>query len=59
MLGGKENKGKGCILKGMKSDITEFNPKSPAGGSVNDGAVRSSTPKVGKGKGSTKGKMGY
>ncbi len=48
MLGSKENKGKGCILKGMKSDMTKFNPKGPKGGSVNDSPTRSSTPKVDK-----------
>lgn len=54
MLGGSENKGKGCILKGMKSDRTKFGGKDtmPGSGRVDDSPTRSKTPKGTSYKGS-------
>jgi hypothetical protein len=38
MLGEKINKGKGCILKGMKGTMTYFKTEKMPHGSVNGGA---------------------
>lgn len=45
-LGGSENKGKGCILDGLKSDRTYYDDKSmkPGSGRVDDNPTRSSPP---------------